>query len=297
MASTIVVLGDCQVGKSAFIQKVKTGEYVPDYKPSDGVLSNIFDLKTSSGPITLNLVEVSGTHQGIVMGYFLNMDAVILMFDLSNRISYKNIPSWFKTVERVKEGIPMVLVGNKSDVKERTVNAKQITFHRKKNIQYYEISVRKGYMIDKPLLYLLRKIRVDSYLTLTDEKLQTKYPTGEHSTDNEPAQSEETGEKVSSFKFTDLPPLSSTFSFDNSKISGGNTDNEAPGFSFSSHDLNFPVSPQQSHDMLHPSEIHQLDSLGSEVISLSKQMAEKEAQIMYLTIFLQSKFPNEFSLK
>uniref|UniRef100_A0A0A8XV70 RAN3 n=1 Tax=Arundo donax TaxID=35708 RepID=A0A0A8XV70_ARUDO len=30
--------------------------------------------------------------------------------------------------------------GNKVDVKNRQVKAKQVTFHRKKNLQYYEVS-------------------------------------------------------------------------------------------------------------------------------------------------------------
>lgn len=36
---------------------------------------------------------------------------------------------------RVCENIPIVLCGNKVDVKERKVKAKTITFHRKKNLQ------------------------------------------------------------------------------------------------------------------------------------------------------------------
>jgi hypothetical protein len=35
-----------------------------------------------------------------------------------------------------------VLCGNKVEVKDRKVKAKQITFHRKKNLQYYEISAK-----------------------------------------------------------------------------------------------------------------------------------------------------------
>jgi GTPase SAR1 family protein len=42
----------------------------------------------------------------------------------------------------VCENIPIVLCGNKVEVKDRKVKAKQITFHRKKNLQYYEISAK-----------------------------------------------------------------------------------------------------------------------------------------------------------
>jgi GTP-binding nuclear protein Ran len=59
---------------------------------------------------------------------------------------------------RVCENIPIVLCGNKVDVKERKVKAKTITFHRKKNLQYYDISAKSNYNFEKPFLWLARKL-------------------------------------------------------------------------------------------------------------------------------------------
>ena len=59
---------------------------------------------------------------------------------------------------RVCETIPIVLCGNKVDVKERKVKAKTITFHRKKNLQYYDISAKSNYNFEKPFLWLARKL-------------------------------------------------------------------------------------------------------------------------------------------
>lgn len=56
------------------------------------------------------------------------------------------------------ENIPIVLTGNKVDVKERKVKAKAITFHRKKNLQYYDISAKSNYNFEKPFLWLARKL-------------------------------------------------------------------------------------------------------------------------------------------
>jgi GTP-binding nuclear protein Ran len=44
------------------------------------------------------------------------------------------------------------------DVKERKVKAKTITFHRKKNLQYYDISAKSNYNFEKPFLWLARKL-------------------------------------------------------------------------------------------------------------------------------------------
>lgn len=57
------------------------------------------------------------------------------MFDVTSRITYKNVPNWHRDLVRVCEGIPIVLCGNKVDIKDRKVKAKTIVFHRKKNLQ------------------------------------------------------------------------------------------------------------------------------------------------------------------
>jgi len=38
------------------------------------------------------------------------------------------------------------------------VKAKAITFHRKKNLQYYDISAKSNYNFEKPFLWLARKL-------------------------------------------------------------------------------------------------------------------------------------------
>ena len=48
--------------------------------------------------------------------------------------------------------------GNKVDIKVRKVKAKSIVFHRKKNLQYYDISAKSNYNFEKPFLWLARYI-------------------------------------------------------------------------------------------------------------------------------------------
>ena len=103
---------------------------------------------------------------GLRDGYYILAEACILMFDVTNRQSYKNVPLWYKDVRRVCGNIPVVMCGNKVDVKERVVQPKHITFHRKKNIQYYDISAKSNYNFEKPFVYLLRKVCLVLFLFL-----------------------------------------------------------------------------------------------------------------------------------
>ncbi|KAG0514978.1 hypothetical protein BDA96_10G239600 [Sorghum bicolor] len=93
-----------------------------------------------------------------VFSCYINGQCAIIMFDVTSRITYKNVPTWHRDISRVCENIPVVLCGNKVDVKNRQVKAKAVTCHRKKNLQYYEISAKSNYNFEKPFLYLARKL-------------------------------------------------------------------------------------------------------------------------------------------
>ena len=99
---------------------------------------------------------------------YIQGQCAIIMFDVTSRITYKNVPNWHRDMVRVCENIPIVLVGNKVDVKERKVKAKQITFHRKKNLQYYDISAKSNYNFEKPFLWLARKLVGDPNLAFVE---------------------------------------------------------------------------------------------------------------------------------
>ena len=43
------------------------------------------------------------------------------MFDVTSRITYKNVPNWYRDLVRVCENIPIVLCGNKVEIKDRKV--------------------------------------------------------------------------------------------------------------------------------------------------------------------------------
>jgi GTP-binding nuclear protein Ran len=90
------------------------------------------------------------------------------MFDVCSRITYKNVPKWYKDISRVCDNIPIVLVGNKVDVKDRKVKARQILFPRKHGIQYYDISAKSNYQFEKPFVWLLKKLLSDPTLTLVE---------------------------------------------------------------------------------------------------------------------------------
>ncbi|KAK4486392.1 hypothetical protein RD792_009066 [Penstemon davidsonii] len=88
---------------------------------------------------------------------------VALGMDIT-RLTYKNVPTWHRDLCRVCENIPIVLCGNKVDVKNGQVKAKQLLSTGKRNLQYYEISAKSNYNFEKPFLNLAKKLAGDANL-------------------------------------------------------------------------------------------------------------------------------------
>ncbi|KAG5153492.1 hypothetical protein JHK82_011461 [Glycine max] len=131
-----------------------------------GVEVHPLDFHTNCGRIRFYCWDTAGQEKfgGLRDGYYIHGHCAIIMFDVTARMTYRNVATWHRDLCRVCENIPIVLCGNKVDVKNRQVKAKQVTFHRKKNLQYYEISAKSNYNFEKPFLYLAKKLAGDQGL-------------------------------------------------------------------------------------------------------------------------------------
>eukprot|EP01083_Nonionella_stella_P000330 952_1 len=157
----LVLVGDGGVGKTTFVKRHKSGEFEKKYVATLGVEVHPLTFFTSLGAIIFNCWDTAGQEKfgGLRDGYYVGGKAAIIMFDVTSRITYKSVSVWHRDLTRVCENIPIVLCGNKVDVKDRKVKPKHIVFHRKKpNIQYYDISAKSNYNFEKPFLWITRKL-------------------------------------------------------------------------------------------------------------------------------------------
>lgn len=132
-----VLVGDGGTGKTTFVKRHMTGEFEKRYVATLGVEVHPLVFHTNRGPIRFNVWDTAGQEKfgGLRDGYYIQGQCAIIMFDVTSRVTYKNVPNWHRDLIRVCENIPIVLCGNKVDIKDRKVKAKSIVFHRKKNLQ------------------------------------------------------------------------------------------------------------------------------------------------------------------
>jgi GTP-binding nuclear protein Ran len=156
----VILCGDGGVGKTTFVKRHKTGEFTKKYIATMGVEVNPLPFYTNKGAVIFNCWDTAGQEKfgGLRDGYYIGGKAAIIMFDVTARTTYSSVPHWHKDLTRVCEGIPIVLCGNKVDSKERAVQPRDIIFHRKKNLQYYDISAKSNYNFEKPFLYIAKQL-------------------------------------------------------------------------------------------------------------------------------------------
>ena len=177
----VVILGEGGIGKTAFVNNLFSKEFNKVYLATKGKVENPLDIMTNYGPFTFEIIDtagqiaLSGKREDLCIG----ADCAILMFDVTSRITEKEIPKWCKLISTICGNIPKVLVGNKvDDVRCRKVMPKAITFHRKVKMPYCEISAKTGYQCEKPLLYLLRMMANSDKIELLGEPIpQPEDPT------------------------------------------------------------------------------------------------------------------------
>ncbi|GMT13184.1 hypothetical protein PFISCL1PPCAC_4481, partial [Pristionchus fissidentatus] len=165
----LILIGDGLSGKTSFVKRHLAGEAEKKYFPTVGAMMHPLLFQTSKGPIRLDVWDSAGNEKAHTLRdkYFIGGHCAIIMFDVTSRRSYNNVAEWHKDIVRLCENIPMVVVGNKIDVKDREVTASEITFDRNKNMAYYGAAAKANYNFEKPFLWLARRLLNDDKLEFT----------------------------------------------------------------------------------------------------------------------------------
>jgi GTP-binding nuclear protein Ran len=147
---TIQLLGEGGVGKTTWIGKLMTERFEKKYVGTVGLEVHPYHVATNYGQILLTLYDYYGRQEYAGPTKPTDKaDATILMFDLSRKISYKNLGGWHQQTH----GEPVFLVGNKSDL-EAVVDT---TYHQEHNLPYMIVSAKTGTVQDL-LTPILRRL-------------------------------------------------------------------------------------------------------------------------------------------
>ena len=162
----ICLIGEGGVGKSTFVKRYLTGEFVKRYVATLGVEVIPIQIRTNHGPIVFNVWDCAGQEKfgGLRDGYFIQADAAIIMFDTTSEHTLNKVRDWNTLFTRmVAPNSPKVLVGNKIDLMTvqnnlmRRVPIGEVSMLSEElGLPYINLSVKSNYGYQEPFLRLAR---------------------------------------------------------------------------------------------------------------------------------------------
>ncbi|XP_017151101.1 GTP-binding nuclear protein Ran-like isoform X1 [Drosophila miranda] len=151
-----IIMGEKHCGKTTFLRRHLTGEFMSEYVPTDRYSVNIDTLifSTNRGPIRFDVWDWGKEDEELGCypdDFYSNSHCAILMLDVSSVDFFQNFDK-LMTMNRFCPGIPVSICGNKWDIKPGP------DFQLNPEHRLCEISVKTGLNMDGPFLNLARKL-------------------------------------------------------------------------------------------------------------------------------------------
>jgi GTP-binding nuclear protein Ran len=157
----VLLVGDGAVGKTTFVKRHRTGEYDKRYNSTMGVEVHPLKFHTNKGPVIFNVWDAAGQEKfgGLRAGYYIQSEAAMVMFSHDSASTYNNVPRWISDVRKVCENIPVVVIGNKSDLHKKVTGQKVSKV--KVDLPLYSVSGKTKHNYEKPFLHIARHFMGD----------------------------------------------------------------------------------------------------------------------------------------
>jgi small GTP-binding protein len=181
----IIILGDTYSGKSSLMGRICKDEYSSTFISTIGVDYSRKIISKNNITYKCNIWDTSGQDKFnlIVSSYYRNVSCAIILYDVTNLESYKNIQKWISELQDINTFTDLLIfvIGNKIDLtKERKVSTEEAEeFCELNNYLFLEISVKDSIntslILNKIIDSFQSKIQNnDIYINKTNGTLITK---------------------------------------------------------------------------------------------------------------------------
>ena len=158
----LLIVGDPGVGKSNFIYRYTKDQFSDNTLSSVGFESNSKEIDITDKKVIVQLWDSAGEDKfkSITKNLFSRVQGIIIVYDITNKQSFLNVPNWIKLINEDNNNIPYVLAGNKCDLqKERVIQEEEgIKFSHDNNIDFLETSAKEDINIMECINNFVKKI-------------------------------------------------------------------------------------------------------------------------------------------
>jgi Ras-related protein Rab-1A len=162
----LVTLGDSKVGKTSLILRYVDDEFNLNYLSTMGFDLKIKKIKLSNNKeVKVKIFDTAGQERfkSIASNYLKKAEGIILVYDITDRISFENIDNWVDDINKEGENSKaIILIGNKSDKEDERAIQKEEGEKLAKNccggIKFYETSCQTGENVEKAINDLVNDV-------------------------------------------------------------------------------------------------------------------------------------------
>lgn len=159
----LMLIGDCNVGKSSIMMRFSDDNYVSNYVATIGIDFKVKTVEMGGKRVKVRIWDTAGQERfrTITDAYYRSADGIVLVYDITSRASFDNVKGWIRSIEnKAQPGTNIILVGNKYDAEDlRQVKAEEgACLGKAYDIEFLETSAKTGYRIKEVFAHITRDI-------------------------------------------------------------------------------------------------------------------------------------------
>lgn len=142
----VLLGGEASVGKTTLLRYYLTGLFEPIREMTIGVDFHIYSVLARGVNLRLVVWDIAGQNRfrSVRLSMYKGSSAAGLVFDLHNRTSFYQLAVWWREVRETLGDIPVLLLGNKSDLPRAVNRAEAEALASAWRIPYFESSCLDG---------------------------------------------------------------------------------------------------------------------------------------------------------
>jgi len=128
----VLLLGNSDVGKSSILIRYVDESWNEAFVPTIGVDFKVKSMEIEKKKIKMQIWDTAGQERfrNVISSYFRGAHGLFLIYDITNRDSFKNLENWLIEIEKnASENVLKILVGNKNDLEQD----REISYEEGKN--------------------------------------------------------------------------------------------------------------------------------------------------------------------
>ena len=117
----VLLLGNSDVGKSSLLLRFVDSVWNDAFVPTIGVDFKVKTLEINNKKVKMQIWDTAGEERfrTVVSTYFRGAHGILLLYDVTNRDSFKNLENWLIEIEKnSSEKVLKILLGNTCDLND-----------------------------------------------------------------------------------------------------------------------------------------------------------------------------------